>query len=444
MRARTGVVVRGRAKLALVVGLTLAGCADDGGGADAGAGAGDAGPGDAAAAGEAGAEVRAEAGGEAGGEVAAASCPARPEEAECDPVASEVVPLGAGRVRHCAFDVGSTNVRLVMSSMVAGDASSIEGDRVCKKVMRLRDKTQDPATMMGRPLLETDMDALVAQLKTYRDRCTQEQGTMVGAVATQWARNATNQDEIRAWFKSKLGLDLNILTGDQEGGYAYAAGTHGKRDRLILDVGGGSFQLTHWATGEARPTAASVPLGHDASSTRVWARPEYTSFAAARQAYLTELAVLIAAKPETAAAFAQLKTLIQTGRLDKELLSLGDSGVILALEGKLQDPAGRWVDEPTYLQRLDERRRALAASPAVGPKKTMTIAAVNAFLDTLASNDTWYADLRSECIRKAYGAKVLGFLTLVSWLARDHGLGERVVFTSGEMAEGFVLEKLGM
>ena len=97
---------------------------------------------------------------------------------------------------------------------------------------------------------------------------------MLGAVATQWARTATNPDEIKTWFMAKMGFPMNIITGDQEGAYGYAAATHDQLDRIILDAGGGSFQLTYWPTGEAKPTAASLRFGHDESSAKVWTKPD--------------------------------------------------------------------------------------------------------------------------------------------------------------------------
>jgi exopolyphosphatase/pppGpp-phosphohydrolase len=378
----------------------------------------------------------------AAGETAAAACPALPAELECDPPQAEPLPPAGARTRHCAFDIGSTNVKLVITSTVGGDRSSMEGERVCKKALRLRDRVQDA---MGTPkaLAAADMDQLVAQLQTYGKVCADDGGTMLGAVATQWARTATNAEEVKSWFMEKMGFPMNIITGDQEGAYGYAAATHDQLDRIILDAGGGSFQVTFWPGGEPKPTATSLRFGHEESAAKVWTRTDLTDYAAARQAYLDELRTLIAATPASAAAFGRLEELVASGKVGGELISLGDSGVILAVQGKLRDGAGRWVDQATYLQRLDERRRELAAATGVmGPRKTLEAAELDAFLDQLAANRSWFEELRSPCIRQAYGGKVLGHLTLVSYLIREYGLGSRVVFTSGEMGEGFILEKL--
>jgi hypothetical protein len=373
---------------------------------------------------------------------AAATCPPAPAELECDPPLAEALPAAGARTRQCGFDIGSTNVKLVITSTSGTDRNSIEGERVCKKAMRLRDRVQD-AMMVPKALSEADMDALVAQLKTYGAVCTGDGGTMLGAVATQWARTATNPEEIKTWFMAKMGFPMNIITGDQEGAYGYAAATHDQLDRIILDAGGGSFQVTYWPTGEAKPTATSLRFGHDESSAKVWTKPEHTEYGPARQAYIAELQKLIDATPATAQAFAKMKELVAGAKLGGELISLGDSGVILAVEGKLQDASGRFVDQKTYLQRLDERRRELATmTDVMGPRKTLQAADVEAFLTKLAANKAWFEDLRSECIRLAYGGKVLGHLTLVSHLIKEYGLGARVVFTSGEMGEGFILEKL--
>ena len=49
--------------------------------------------------------------------------------------------------------------------------------------------------------------------------------TMVGAAATQWARDATNMPEVISMEKAGTGLDLEVLTPEQEGRYGYVAGT---------------------------------------------------------------------------------------------------------------------------------------------------------------------------------------------------------------------------
>ena len=128
--------------------------------------------------------------------------------------------------------------------------------------------------------------------------------------------------------------------------------------------------MTFWPTGEPRPTAASVRFGHDESSAAVWTKDTFSEYGPARLAYIEELKTLIAGTPATAAAFARLKQLVTEAKVGGELISLGDSGVILAVEGKLQDAQGRWVDQATYLQRLEERRRELAtAVDVMGPQE---------------------------------------------------------------------------
>ncbi len=431
--------------LVCLLALSAGACEDDDGGSPGTTASRDAATPDTAMAGDA-AGADAGASPDASSDVAAADaapamCPAAPPESECDPPMSEALAAAGGRARQCAFDVGSTNVKVIITSTAAGDRSSLNGERVCKKALRLRDKVVD-AMMMPKPLAEADMDALVAQLKKYGDICTGDGGTVLGAVATQWARTATNPDEIKGWFMAKMGLPLNILSGDQEGAYGYAAASHDQPDRIILDAGGGSFQISFWATGDAKPTAISIKFGHDESSAKVWTKADFSQYGPARQAYVDELKKLIAGDAAVSAGLARLKELVAAGKLSGELISLGDSGVILAVEGKLQDDKGHFVDQLTYLQRLDERRRELATVTAMGPKKTLTAEAVNTFLAQLTEKKDWFEELRAECVRKAYGGKVLGHLTLLAHLVSEYGLSPRVVFTSGEMAEGFILERL--
>lgn len=68
------------------------------------------------------------------------------------------------------------------------------------------------------------------------------------AVATAAVREAANGDEFITRARADLGLDVTIADGDQEARYGFLGAVHGLpiEHGIVLDVGGGSLQLTHF------------------------------------------------------------------------------------------------------------------------------------------------------------------------------------------------------
>jgi exopolyphosphatase/pppGpp-phosphohydrolase len=351
-----------------------------------------------------------------------------PGAIECTPDSEERLGPAAGALRHCAFDIGSKNVKLSLTQMTPGSLSSLASQRDCKAQKNLGDKTYDQKTEMRLPLPAKDLDDLVSALNDYKALCERDGARVVAAVASEWARRATNQDEIKAAIKARVGVDLDIITGDQEGFYGYTAATRGTFNKIILDSGSRSFQVAWWPEKDPSSSAVSIGLGSDEASDRFFANPMYTSYAAAHAAYLEYLRGL--AKDD----LGPLKQLIKAGKLDSALLSLGDSGLALAVDGSLIDPCnGHWVDGDVYDAKTAERR---------GSKRTLKASDVKAFLTRLSQNDAWFAELRSDRLKKAYGNKVTAALALIAYLLDELGVDE-LWFVSAELAEGVILEKVG-
>lgn len=84
----------------------------------------------------------------------------------------------------------------------------------------------------------------------------------VRATATSAVRAASNGAEFLAAARERAGIELEVLTGEQEAAYGAlaVANSFAHSDMLVLDVGGGSAQLTHLQ--DRQVTAAeSWPLG---------------------------------------------------------------------------------------------------------------------------------------------------------------------------------------
>lgn len=352
---------------------------------------------------------------------------AGPGQATCDPdVELRLEPLG-GRQRYCAVDIGSKNVKLTTAVMIPGDLSSLISERDCKAAKNLGDKTYDQKMELPLALPMKDLEDLVTLVNDYRSICERESGKLVAAIGTEWARRATNKDEIKKALKDAVGVDFEIVTGDREGVLGYTAATRGVFNRIILDTGSRSFQISYWHEKDPAAKVVTAALGSDEASDRFFSNPIYASYGVARAAYVTHLKGLLRDQLDP------LKEYLRTAKVDPFLISLGDSGLALAVDGSLIDPCnGRFVEPETYDRKSAERK---------GAKRGISAEQTRTFLAALSNNNAWFQDLRSDRLKKAYGNKVMAALALISYLFEELGLKD-VQFSSAELAEGVIIEKL--
>jgi exopolyphosphatase / guanosine-5'-triphosphate,3'-diphosphate pyrophosphatase len=84
-------------------------------------------------------------------------------------------------------------------------------------------------------------------LQRYLERCKRLNVEEIMAVGTSALRDARNSAEVRARFKEQLGLDVRVISGDEEAAYSFLAVQKGLplngRELLVVDVGGGSTEF---------------------------------------------------------------------------------------------------------------------------------------------------------------------------------------------------------
>jgi hypothetical protein len=341
-----------------------------------------------------------------------------------------------GRRRRCVIDVGSRNVKLVVTSVKGNDPRSLAGERVCRSRLQLGEKTFDQKTQSARPLASTEQEGLARLLADYAALCRRDGGEVVGAVATEWARRASNPDEIRNTVAARGGVELAILSREREGRFGYLAATRGARGKMVLDFGSRSLQLAFWPRGAATPEAASLPLGIDEAGDRFFGQPAARNYASARAAFLADF------RAGLAPVLARMRAAMQAHALAPELFSLGENGdVPLALEGKLWDRAARsGVDEPAYAALL--KARPPVQSPAFGPvTAVVSTREVGALARTLEEDTALFDELRSDRVKRIYGYKMLAVPAVIGALAEDLGL-ETVVLVPQEMPDGLIVDQL--
>lgn len=378
------------------------------------------------------------------GDSAAGPVPASPPPISCliNANRSEPITLVPGRRVLCAIDVGSKNIKLVVVSMEPGKPSSIRDERQCRRSLGLGAKVFDQETQTAKDLPETNLLDLIETTREFQNICRLDKGTLVGADATQWARDALNIGEVRRRLREATGLDLDVLTPEREGTYAYVAATFNNGGRLALDPGSNSFQLSWRERGSAATRSVSIPFGYVRAAGAYMAAAN--DYAAAQKAYRENL------KKRIDQAFDQLtpptglesiRAAVARGDLSGDIVVLGQDGAIhLAVRGELRDGSGKWLDDrAAYEARL--AGQAPTAYPEWGLVTTrLRPAEIKNYLSSMIGPAD-FAALKSERVSPIYGEKALTIPVLLDFLVDELGLAS-VVLVPQETPTGYVLAKL--
>ncbi|MBO4422641.1 MAG: hypothetical protein J5879_04340 [Clostridia bacterium] len=131
--------------------------------------------------------------------------------------------------------------------------------QLCEKYIK-RDMIADHKD--GGVLDSDGINVLVNIMKDFRDICAKKGVDRVFPYATQSLRGISNADEVRAIIKEKTGLDVRIITGEEEARLCYESfsATHKATDCMISDMGGGSTEISVISGGEPAG-AVSLPFG---------------------------------------------------------------------------------------------------------------------------------------------------------------------------------------
>ena len=366
----------------------------------------------------------------------AAPAPPQPAAMSCRPEPARPVTVESGRTVHCAIDVGSRNVKLVVGSVMRDRAETLSGERQCRVRLQLADKTFDSQTGSARALSSADQATLATLFRAYRKQCEADGGKLHGAIATEWARRAPNAAEVKRALEEDTGVRMDILDRSAEVRYGYLAATRGLRGRLVLDFGSRSLQLAFWPKGAAAPEGVSAPLGIDEAGDRFFSPASARTYDDGRRAL--EPALREALAPLLASARASLRK----KALAPELVSLGENGdLALAVAGKL------WSGSPA--SPVSEAGYAAAVkswSPQVDPRYgriTAILAAppVRAIEQALEENLPLFQELRSPTLKRVYGNKILVFPVLARLLEQELGI-KTIILVPQEMADGYLIERL--
>ena len=98
-------------------------------------------------------------------------------------------------------------------------------------------------------------------LRSYLERCRRFNVDEITAVGTSALRDAQNSAEVQARIKQRLGLEVRVISGEEEAAFAFLAVQKGLvlagHELLVVDVGGGS---TEFIRGNAAGVTQAVSI----------------------------------------------------------------------------------------------------------------------------------------------------------------------------------------
>lgn len=159
--------------------------------------------------------------------------------------------------RFAAIDIGSNALRLrVVEATEAGQLREITSERAAVRL------GQD-VFLTGR-LTATAIASAVDALRAFRDVMKAAGVDAYRAVATSAVREASNADVLVERIAREVGIKLEVIEGVEEARLVRVAVARavriGDRRALLVDIGGGSVELT-WLAGEEPRASVSLPMG---------------------------------------------------------------------------------------------------------------------------------------------------------------------------------------
>ncbi len=150
-------------------------------------------------------------------------------------------------MKYGVIDIGSNSVRLLMAS---------DGKTLYKELNTTR--LGEGLALTGK-LTAAAMYRSAFAVRDFRAQALGEGAAEVFAFATAAVRSASNGGEFVRLVKETAGLDVDVISGEEEADIGLT-GAVGGRDGGIVDVGGGSTELTLRRKGKI-VRAASVDVG---------------------------------------------------------------------------------------------------------------------------------------------------------------------------------------
>jgi exopolyphosphatase/guanosine-5'-triphosphate,3'-diphosphate pyrophosphatase len=137
------------------------------------------------------------------------------------------------------IDLGSNTTRLIVMEHTPQHSFKLTDE--VSEVVRLAEGVGEDGALQPEPMYRA-----VEALKMFHTFCQASGVNHVVAVGTSAVREASNQAEFLEMLKRETGLELRILSGEEEAYYGYLGVVNSLpiSDGYVIDIGGGSTEVT--------------------------------------------------------------------------------------------------------------------------------------------------------------------------------------------------------
>lgn len=154
-------------------------------------------------------------------------------------------------MRLAAIDIGSNAARLLITDVIAG----LQGAPEFIKVVLVRVPLRLGFDVFDKGEISAlKADKITKTIKAYKLLLDVYEVRHLKACATSAMRDAVNAGEIIRKVKQETGIEIEVISGDQEASLIYenhvAENMAGNESYLYIDVGGGSTELTFFSDGK--------------------------------------------------------------------------------------------------------------------------------------------------------------------------------------------------
>lgn len=156
--------------------------------------------------------------------------------------------------RVAAIDCGTNSLRLLIAD-IAEQGSSVELERTME-VVRLGQGVDRTGAFAPEALQRTfsAVDRAAALIARHRPGA-------IRFVATSASRDVSNRDEFFAGIHARLGVEPDVVTGDEEAALSFAGATRELGDDgapfLVVDLGGGRRNSSSGPVTSRRPARST-------------------------------------------------------------------------------------------------------------------------------------------------------------------------------------------
>ena len=156
-------------------------------------------------------------------------------------------------MRVAAIDCGTNSIRLLIADITNGALTDVVRTMVIVRLGEGVDKTGE--------FSQAALERTFAAIETFAELISEHQPELVRFVATSASRDVSNRDEFVDGVASRLGIEPDIISGDEEAALSFLGATADLTNLsepptapyLVIDIGGGSTEFVLGTTG---PTAA--------------------------------------------------------------------------------------------------------------------------------------------------------------------------------------------